>query len=514
MTALGKMQSSLCRYAWLSLGVPFLKKRETFFCSCEKKDTEKVFIFGDGRALLKDVEVNGETSFFKNRGLRVQSISFGDSIASCLTENGELHIWGSYEEILSGNVRKQKFIDPIIIPTTETIKDVQFSQQNIYLLTEKGQLKIIRNYEKCLRKGEFPIEHFYSFPSRLFWTEKIVRLSVNKYHLAFVTNHGSLYCSGRNSFGQCGKPPLISTNINRYIFSELNTIPTNTSMNDVDEERQNSLKKMGTNFSTNKFHTKPQVDWGKNTVESENITNDTQDYITMNKIKFNERTRIIDVSCGLNHTVCVDDQDRVYTFGDDSKIQLGLGESRTTQNTQRGTKWKEQIQLGYSSTTTNLAKYSFYDLHLKSNPQKILTKMNDIEMIDKVYKINAGSNFSVIFSNDRLGRQLFCFGDNSFFQCGRHLGKHHQTISTVKLPSNDIVNFTCGNNHCLVNINDQIYGWGLNTNGQISPFKNKGIINYPLCVFPKQYYPSSDNTKIKYFNAQYDNSAIVVTEKN
>ncbi|SOV21007.1 regulator of chromosome condensation, putative [Plasmodium sp. DRC-Itaito] len=565
---------------------------------CENKN-EKVYLFGDKRCLIKETNEDGECPFFERNKIKVKKISFGNCIASCITENDEVYIWGSYEKGIDEENKELIYIDPFKLNSTECIIDIQFSNKDIYLMTKKGELKIIRNYKKCLKDKEFIIENFYKGTYNFFFfkNEKIIKMSVNKYHLAFITNKGNVYCSGNNFYGQCGKEPSLKNNLNlNYNFefaNNINTYGTFNSVNNQDkgyihdgdyyspdylpmirdyefnrlienekEENKNEysisvyginknekVKRIKNNILLN--NNDEDIDNTFDEISSDNINMDVKkngkvntdphphtqnkvninylnnsldsydhfvyspddiinNHVDMNKVEFKEKTRIVDISCGLNHTLCLDDKNNVYSFGDDSKIQLGLGESRTNKNSLAGTKWKDQIKLGYTSATKNATNYSFYDRHIQSSPQKIMKKINDNEIINDIYKINAGSNFSMIFSNDKFGKQLFCFGDNIYFQCGRHLGKHQQTLSTVKLPNNKINDFTCGDTHCLLNLNNQVYGWGYNDNNQISPYKNKGIINIPVNILA-DLKKKKNHFDIKYINAKYNNSVIIIS---
>ncbi|EUD64847.1 hypothetical protein C922_04794 [Plasmodium inui San Antonio 1] len=581
------MTFPLSRYLAVALSGYYCINRKRSVCYCGNgKIEEKVFLFGDKRSLMKGTKQDGEAPFFSKTNIKVKKITFGNCIGSCITDNDDIYIWGSYED---DEHKGLVYTTPMKLSTDEGITDIQFSNNDIYLLSEKGELKIVRNYKNCLKRNEFLIEDFYKCKNSLFsQSERIIKLSVNKYHLAFVTNKGNVYCSGNNLYGQCAKEPSFRNNFNinynfefanklngtLYMFSKNSVrgvvhnerrdpsedaqaenipngysfrvqdkgmaIPTKSTdcldgitssppdgkikrgdtalcgTDDVDKNGKELNDSSSLLTYTNiRGQRKERSQDGKRL--SHLITNDQSyncdknNYVHLNKVPFEGKTKIVDVSCGLNHTLCLDDENNIYSFGDDSKIQLGLGESRTNQNSLSGTSWKDQLRLGYSTVTKNLANYSFYDRHIQSSPQKVLKRMNDNEMVDEIYRINAGSNFSMIYSNDKFGKQLFCFGDNMYFQCGRHMGKHQQTLSTVKLPNNKIKDFSCGDKHCLLILNDKLYGWGYNNKHQITPYKNKGIINYPVHIFSEKYYPN--NFDIKYMNASYNNSAVVITQR-
>ncbi|CAG9483144.1 unnamed protein product [Plasmodium vivax] len=580
------MTFPLCRYFAVALSSYYCVKRKRTVCYCENgKIEERVFLFGDRRSLMKGTKQNGEVPFFSKNNIKVKKITFGNCIGSCITENDDVYIWGSYEDDEQKGVI---YTTPVKLNTDEGISDIQFSNNDIYLMSKKGELKIVRSYKNCLKRNEFKVEDFYKCKNSFFFqNERIIKLSVNKYHLAFVTNKGNVYCSGSNLYGQCAREPSFRNNFNiNYNFEFANKlngtlhmisknsvgggvqnggedpsehaqtehIPNGYSIRVKDEGTAVFSKSADSHDGINSSQPDGKTERGDTPVcgthdvdqipkelndsssslaythlrserreeyeDAEHlshlITNDESykcdknNYVHINKVPFEGKTKIVDVSCGLNHTLCLDDENNIYSFGDDSKIQLGLGESRTNQNSLSGTSWKDQLKLGYSTVTKNLANYSFYDRHIQSIPQKVLKKMNDNEMVDEIYKINAGSNFSMIHSNDKFGKQLFCFGDNMYFQCGRHMGKHQQTLSTVKLPNNKIKDFSCGDKHCLLILNDKLYGWGYNNKHQITPYKNKGIINYPVHILSEKYYP--DSFDIKYVNASYNNSAVVITQ--
>ncbi|VWU48514.1 regulator of chromosome condensation, putative [Hepatocystis sp. ex Piliocolobus tephrosceles] len=568
----------ICVSLFLKSYIIFKCKKQLTFCDNNNKAEEKVFLLGDERCLIKDTKQNGESLFFEKNKIKAKKITFGNCIGSCITENNDVYIWGSYDNDEKNEI---VYVNPIKLNINEIFTDVQFSNNDIYLVNENGELKIIKNYNECLKNKKFIIEKFYkcqnyfSFP---FFREKIIKLSVNKFHLAFVTNKGNMYCSGNNFYGQCAKEPFHKNNLNinynflysnylmnsfnmmsnvhtkwlqenvksetdyvedTYISKEYNLNSENNSYNEMNEYRGNETDKRNYNLSINNNHmikfNKSDIHNNNDTITNLNNKNDNMEkydddkkdeyftikngtdlfyknnYVFMNKVPFEKKTKIVDVSCGLNHTLCLDDENNIYSFGDDSKIQLGLGESRTNKNSLAGTRWKDQLKHGYSIITKNLANYSFYDRHIQSSPQIILKKLNDKEIVGNIYKIVAGGEFSIIYSNDKFGKQLFCFGDNMYNQCGRHLGKHQQTLSTVKLSNHKINDISCGDRHCLLNLNDQLYGWGYNNKYQITPFKNKGIINNPIFTLSTKHYPN--NAHIKYVNAVYNNSAIIITQK-
>ena len=149
------------------------------------------------------------------------------------------------------------------------------------------------------------------------------------------------------------------------------------------------------------------------------------------------------VCCADSQTVCLDIEGSVFTFGLNDSGQLGVGKD----------------------------KYTFYWTY---EPQKL--------DLPPIKQISCGEKF--VFCLSELG-ELYSFGNNSYGQLG--LGNYTRSTSPQKLESfGDIELVECGYDFTLCkNIHNEIFVWGSNEYGQLgavntryqpTPFK---IMNVP-----------------------------------
>eukprot|EP00439_Symbiodinium_sp_Y106_P012747 s5141_g1.t2 len=222
-------------------------------------------------------------------------------------------------------------------------------------------------------------------------------------------------------------------------------------------------------------------------------------------------TPILRVECGRSHTVAVGAEGQVVSWGDDSKIQLGLGDTRSNVGEERpftGSRgFINQRQTGESMATasafrggpeftgsaraisTSQKKYGDYESHQQIKP----TTMMDIplESERQVHGIpypppsdlKCGDDFTLLMVRDspdwyppeEESQRVFCCGENSRGQCGRSMQQQQQVFAACKLPKNSqVLGFSCGSDHCLAVIRrvgarkQELWCWGSNAHGQAS----------------------------------------------
>lgn len=185
---------------------------------------------------------------------------------------------------------------------------------------------------------------------------KVVKMSVGNSHAALVTEDGSLYCLGNNEYGQCGAKPSTITRESTFLIYQ------------------------------------PPVDKNSDTVP-------------LNKVKFNENVKIIDVICGGRHTVCVDGENNIYTFGDDSSVQLFLGDTRG-RSLLESNSYREYFKKNENRNDTFVA-YGQKERHLQYNPVKInnigpLEKFKELIVNSKI-TVTAGDDFTIVVLTPKDG---------------------------------------------------------------------------------------------------------------
>ena len=133
-------------------------------------------------------------------------------------------------------------------------------------------------------------------------------------------------------------------------------------------------------------------------------------------------TDIIDVACGLEHTLILRQNGTVYGFGKNDNGQLGIGNYTETIST------PTLLNGGYTDIT----------------------------------KIFCGDNYSAIIRDSNVNVSLWMFGNNEYGQLGIENNKTNVNIPTAitvggtnNIPSNDnILDVACGLRHTLVNRNE------------------------------------------------------------
>ena len=142
--------------------------------------------------------------------------------------------------------------------------------------------------------------------------------------------------------------------------------------------------------------------------------------------KISSLKNVITIACGPSHTVILDHNGYVFTFG--SNFRGALGISKTEKNLKR--------------TFT---------------PQKV--------NLPRISQISCGKSFTLCVSEDQV---LYSFGDNSFGQLG--LGTNQKQYNEPQIIDTFIgIEFIqCGSYHSICKMeNNDIYAWGCNSNGQI-----------------------------------------------
>lgn len=142
-----------------------------------------------------------------------------------------------------------------------------------------------------------------------------------------------------------------------------------------------------------------------------------------------------DAAGGANHSIIIDGAGEVWACGSDEKGQCGITgvDSRSVRRT-------EYPELTWGS---------------------LLHDMKDLGKIDFM-RCWCGWDTTVILDSSGA---LWCFGDNSFGQCG--MGSENlKTVqpsldSRLNLGSAELLQVSCGTRHCVaVTVSGEVYGWG------------------------------------------------------
>ncbi len=198
---------------------------------------------------------------------------------------------------------------------------------------------------------------------------------------------------------------------------------------------------------------------------------------------------IVSISCGNSHTLALDNQGFVYGFGSTYYGQLGLGfaDYNTPQKTPvliPGLRNIKAIACGYDHSLVLDIEgkvYSFGNnedgqLGLNNNIMKTTpTLITNIPVINKIF---AGDLCSMILDNNG---NVYVFGNNNFGQLG--LGDYkNRYVPTLITGLNSIVSVSIGYQYqytLFLNSDGQVFICGSNLSRQL-PLDDVDEINYPI----------------------------------
>lgn len=184
---------------------------------------------------------------------------------------------------------------------------------------------------------------------------------------------------------------------------------------------------------------------------------------TTNRTKFTKvknsesftNENIIGIACGDKHSFCVDSNHHIYSCGDNSQGQLGLG---ATGDRALFTKVTEIV--------TDIEKYG----------NKTPITNNIIENV----KISCGSSHTLLIltsASESVGNQsVYSCGNNDDGQLGLVIPEEINTDynTFAKVPNNSVyftnegvLDISCGNSHSLLMQNNTLYGAGSHNKGQL-----------------------------------------------
>ena len=152
---------------------------------------------------------------------------------------------------------------------------------------------------------------------------------------------------------------------------------------------------------------------------------------------------IVDISCGMRHSLFVDDKGNVYSTGCGKKGQLGLGDS---------------VKKVFTPTLVN--------------------------DFSSAVSVNCGQHFSVVIATSQTGCEMFTFGDNKYNQVSnttKNIFSTPQLKLAYSLKDETLISADCGWTHVVIlqtsSDNNKIFTWGRNTYGQLgskNPCDDKG----------------------------------------
>lgn len=245
------------------------------------------------------------------------------------------------------------------------------------------------------------------------------------------------------------------------------------------------------------------------------------------------------IECGGYHTVALNDNGDVYTWGRGDANQLGLPTSELFKD-DLGLVALKPCKLSFFTENDIFIKsaacgeahtllldtlgtvYSFgwaEDGQLGITDEKISSEFmsKEINIIDslsekEIIQISAGSNFSICLSQEG---KVFVWGNTEHGQLGYETDQKIQKLPVLveKIKDEKIISLCCGESHVLCITSDlKYFAWGLGKAGQfLNSDKSFSTGSDLVCHVPKQIH-DVDNTQI--FVVKSGKSATNLTANN
>lgn len=260
-------------------------------------------------------------------------------------------------------------------------------------------------------------------------------------------------------------------------------------------------------------------------------------------------TPIAFAKCGKSHTVAIGSSGQGFAWGDDSRIQLGLGDTRSNVGDERpwtGSRgFQKFLNTGESmapsgalrggpdspsfgrAPATSAMRYGEFQAHFQWRPSPMMEIPLEFER--QVHGIpypapdgvECGDDFTILvvrdspdwFPAEEESNRLFCCGENGKGQCGRSMQSSQQTLAATKLPKcTKTLGVSCGSAHCLALLQRigvhkrELWVWGSNDHGQVGGSKAGAVCPPVRLRLPRE-------VRMEATWCGFANSAVICSER-
>lgn len=323
----------------------------------------------------------------------------------------------------------------------------------------------------------------------------------------FVDEDNHIYACGENTYGQLGTGNNANRNIPKKIFFKANPLKAKHIScgweHTVIIDLNNEVYTFGFNYDG-------QLGTG------DNITRYITTKLILEGMPFNARWS----ACGMNHTILIDLNNNVYSFGFGRVGQLGLGDDKNAGNPTRilldGKPLKAKyVSCGMNHTVLIDMNDDVYSFGANYTGQLGLSdKINrfvptKIPNVHQIKQVSCGSDCTLLLN---MNGEIYSFGINNHGQLGfasdKLLPYERMVLTPTKIPNLIAKYITCGDYHAaIIDVNNDVYVFGHNDSGQLGIGYNTSDVLVPTKLELK-FLP--DNVKAKYISCGGAHTALII----
>ena len=321
---------------------------------------------------------------------------------------------------------------------------------------------------------------------------KVIYISAGSYHSIAVNSNGDLYSWGWNGQGQLGNGTNTDSNVPLPVraagtpMAGKKIVHVSTGGNFY-KGSSLALSSEGKVYS---WGANDQGQLGNGTATNSNLPVEVKTEGTPMAGK-----KIIQTAIGVTHSMALDSEGKVYSWGENVNGLLGTGDAiptlspvlvRTGGTPMEGKKIV-QISAGGAHSMALDSEGNIYAWGWGGEGQlgngennnsnvPILVKKEGTGLEGKtIKKVMAGGMFSMVFTSDG---SLYSWGKNNYGQIGDGTTNNYNLAVAVKtegtpMAGKTVVDFSISNEHTVALTSDgQIYAWGRNESGQLGDGTN------------------------------------------
>lgn len=255
-----------------------------------------------------------------------KKIVFGDNFCILLTENGKIYKWSESLKTITrteSGVQHENLVHPEfdkdIVFDDEEVVDIEAGEGMFLVLTNKYQV-YTWGRNNLSNEGDHRAVKPMLLTSFSKSSIRIIQIAAGATHFAAISDAYNVYTWGEGMNGRLGHGNTIKITIPRK----------------VDDLLEHNIVYTKCGFDNTFFLDEDGTTWGCGSLEHGKLgvagLSNTHSYIIPKKVgeKNSQFVKIIEIQAGFSHTLALNMNGNLFSFGLDNKGVLGLGKLHTT----------------------------------------------------------------------------------------------------------------------------------------------------------------------------------------